>query len=509
MSSWTSGYVTDLEYTHGFYRELTPRLLALAGLLKGQVTPDPDQPLSYCELGCGQGFTINVLAAANPHIQFYGTDFNPAHIAGAQALAAEAGTANLHLYDQAFAEFVEEPSLPAQFDVIVLHGIYSWITPEVRGQIVDFLSRKLRPGGLVYCSYNCLPGWSTAAPLRHLMYLHGKATGGPTAARLQPALDFINALLEKKALYFGANPGLKTRVERMGKMPRNYLAHEYLNDAWTLLYHSDVVAEFSEAKLSFIGAANLLDHIDAINLSTDQQAILNGLPDPTLRETVRDFMVNQQFRRDLFMRGAVALTPQQAQANWSKTQIALTIRRSDVQNKVTGARGEAELQADVYDPVLDSLAEGPKSLQQLAVDPRTAKIGGARIQQALALLVGAGHAQPCAPEELRKAADKTTAAFNRAVMQRARSSADLASLASPVTGSGVNADRFSQLFLLAEAEGADPVKFAWQALAQLGQRLIKDGKPIETETENLEEIRGRLETFSEKQRPLLQSLGVV
>src|SRR5690606_23081881 len=161
------------------------------------------------------------------------------------------------------------------------------------------------PGGLVYCSYNCLPGWSPAAPLRHLMYLHGKSTGGPTATRLQPALEFTKELIEKGALYFAANPSLKSRVERMESMPRNYLAHEYLNDAWSLRYHSDVVHEFSEAKLSYFGPANLLDHIDAINLSADQQELLKGLADPTLRETVRDFLVNQQFRRDLFLRGAV------------------------------------------------------------------------------------------------------------------------------------------------------------------------------------------------------------
>lgn len=508
MSSWNSGYVTDLGYTHGFYRELTPRLLTFAGLLRGQTTPDPDRSLTYCELGCGQGFTINVLAAANPHIQFYGTDFNPSHIAGAQALAQEAELSNLHLYDQAFGDFVDEATLPDQFDMIVLHGIYSWITPQVRGQVVEFLRRKLRPGGLVYCSYNCLPGWSPAAPLRHLMYLHGKSTGGPTATRLQPALEFTKELIEKGALYFAANPNLKSRVERMESMPRNYLAHEYLNDAWSLLYHSDVVQEFSEAKLSYFGPANLLDHIDAINLSADQQELLKGLADPTLRETVRDFLVNQQFRRDLFLRGAVPMSLEVAATAWRGLPLALTVVREDIKDKVTGARGDASLQPEVYGPILDVLSKGPTTFADLVAEPNVAKLGGPRIQQALAILAGAGHLQPSAPSKLLKQARQQTRAFNSVVMKRALSSSDLTTLASPVTGGGVTVDRFGQLFLLAAAQGEEPVKFAWQALAKLGQRLIKEGKTLGTEAENLTELDERLKAFNAKQRPVLQSLGV-
>jgi hypothetical protein len=33
--------------------------------------------------------------------------------------------------------------------------------------------------------------------------------------------------------------------------------------------------------------------------------LLNELPDPTFRQSVRDFMVNQQFRRDYWIKGGV------------------------------------------------------------------------------------------------------------------------------------------------------------------------------------------------------------
>ena len=48
----------------------------------------------WCEIGCGQGYGMAVLAAANPAMQFVGIDINPRHIALAQSRADAAGLTN-------------------------------------------------------------------------------------------------------------------------------------------------------------------------------------------------------------------------------------------------------------------------------------------------------------------------------------------------------------------------------------------------------------------------------
>lgn len=513
MSSWTSGYVADLGYTHGFYRELTPALLSLVALARGQHAPEAASPLEYCELGCGQGLSMNLLAAANPQVRFHATDFNPSQIAGARALAAEAGLNNVTFYDTSFSVFADEPGLPEQFDIISLHGIYSWINAEMRAVIVDFISRKLKVGGLVYISYNCLPGWSAAAPMRHLMYLHGKAQGGPTGSRLQPALDFVESMQKSGAAYFRSIPGMDQRLDRLKGQNRNYLAHEYFNDAWDLFYHSDVVRDLDAAKLTFLGSAALLEQVDAVNLTADQQQIMAGIADPVLRETVRDYMMNQQFRRDVFVKGPVPLTPRLAQDAWLNQRFALSTRRDDIELKVKGTLGEATLQEDVYGPLLDKLADGPKTVKEMVADPAIAGLGWARLQQAFVVLAGAGHLQPCLPAKDDAKRARSTKAFNQAVMQRARDSADLQFLASPVTGGGLTVARFQQLFLLALSEGKkQPDEWAdlvWQVLNGQGQRIIKEGKTLDTPEENLAELKAQAATFAEKQLPVLKSLQVI
>ena len=58
MTGWGSGYVTDITYMTGYYRQQSPSMIALGCLLGGVASPmpGPDDPLNYLELGCGQGF---------------------------------------------------------------------------------------------------------------------------------------------------------------------------------------------------------------------------------------------------------------------------------------------------------------------------------------------------------------------------------------------------------------------------------------------------------------------
>jgi SAM-dependent methyltransferase len=143
-----------------------------------------------CELGFGQGLSANMHAAASV-TQWHGTDFNPAQAGYAQALAAVSGN-GARLYDEAFAEFAQRSDLP-EFDYIGLHGIWSWISDTNRQVIVDFLRSKLKVGGVLYISYNTLPGWAAFAPMRHLMTEHAQvlgSEGGGIVNRINGAMDF-------------------------------------------------------------------------------------------------------------------------------------------------------------------------------------------------------------------------------------------------------------------------------------------------------------------------------
>jgi hypothetical protein len=180
---------------------------------------------------------------------------------------------------------------------------------------------------------------------------------------------------------------------------------------------------------------------------------------------------------------------------------------------VRGGIGDADLLADVYGPLFDALAAGPASVRQLLAEPTIAALGWNRLMEALVIVVGTGQVQPCLRPSATAKAAKTVKAFNRAVLRRARDTADLAYLASPVTGGGLAVPRFNQLFLLAIEQGrktADEcAEVAWQILSEQGQMIVKDGATLSTPEENQAELRAQAANFFARQLPVLRTLQAV
>jgi SAM-dependent methyltransferase len=513
LTAWTQGYVDGLDYTYDYYRELTPALINFAALCRGQKFYFDEERIQYCELGCGQGFSTNLLAAANPNIEFYANDFNPAHIAGARRLARDAKLENAHFYEHAFAEFADEPSLPSSFDIIALHGVYSWISAENRTQIVEFINRKLKPGGLVFISYNTLPGWASVMPLRRLLMDRASSRSGPLLPRIEDALQFADDLMRTGVGYFKHNPSLKAHIAQMRPMSRNYLAHEYFNEDWHPLYFSDVVEELSGAKLSFVGSIDLLDQIEDMQLQDEQRHLLAGETDPLKRQTLRSFVHNEQFRRDLFVKGAIPHSVRSNAGGWVDARFVLTRSAEAISQACKRRFSNLPFSPDLYEPLVRALSNGPATVREILGSPN---VGGSltwgQVTDGLTMLVGAGYLQPCLPvsnEELRSSHCRQ---FNAAVCKLAKDSETLQFLASPVTGGGLRIDRFEQLFLLAIGDGhQQPLQwatFAWSILGPQGHRLLKDGNVLDREEDNIAELTARAESFAETLLPICRHLKI-
>ena len=169
MTGWDRGYVSDVPYVVGYQQTQTPPWLAAVCALMG-VAWEPRERLAVGELGCGRGYTASVLAAANPDWRVAGLDYNPAHVAEARALAEEAGLSNAAFLEADLAEMgdAEIDALP-EFDVVTLHGLWSWVSDAVRAGILRVLRRRLRPGGLAMVSYNAMPGFMGGHPVQRLV----------------------------------------------------------------------------------------------------------------------------------------------------------------------------------------------------------------------------------------------------------------------------------------------------------------------------------------------------
>ncbi|MBF0389139.1 MAG: class I SAM-dependent methyltransferase [Desulfamplus sp.] len=510
MSDWTSGYVTDIGYTFGYYTELNPLRIKLAFLNSGLVPPDCSVG---CELGFGQGMSVNIHAAASAaNWQWHGTDFNPVQAEFAKELASVSGS-GATLHDNSFAEFCNRDDLP-DFDFIGLHGIWSWISDENRAIIVDFLRRKLKVGGVFYISYNTQPGWAALIPLRDLFVRHAQimgAKGQGSVKRVEASLEFADKLLSTNPLYSKVFPQVSERLNKMKEQNRNYLAHEYFNQDWEPMSVDKMGDWLTSAKMSYACSAHFPDHVDALNLSAEQINLLKEIPDQIFREMIRDFCVNQQFRRDYWVKGGRKLFPLEQVEKIREQRVVLVRPKGDISLKVTGALGEANMQEPIYMPVIETLSNyQPKTIGQIEQAVKDKDVQYAQAVQAIMVLIGTGAIQPAQEPAAVKTSRKYTEKLNSYLLDKARFTGDISFLASPVTGGGVAVGRFQQLFMLAINSGKklpdEWASFAWSVLSAQNQRVIKEGKVLESAEENIAELKDQAQKFADSQLAVIKQL---
>lgn len=508
---WAEGYHAELDYTSGYYHELGPAHLELVCLLAG-VRFDPAEQPAYLELGFGQGVSINIHAAAGKGV-FWGCDFNPGQTAHARDLA-RATQADLTLTDQSFAEFAARDDLP-EFDVIALHGVWSWVSEANRKLIADLIRRRLKPGGLVYVSYNCMPGWAAGEPARRLLNL-GRDYAGQrrlgAEAGLEAGLEFLEEVMAAEGRFFADNKLAAAHGRSLSKAARPYLAHEYFNSEFHAPYFTDVATALGEAKLTFVGSARLLDRINAYNLKPASVALLDRQKDPVLKEAVRDFLVDQRFRPDVWIKGAIPLTPIEQQERLDRQAFVLACTLEEIEFTVNGALGETTLPQMPYGSLAKALAEGdyrPKTAAELV----EAVTGTRRtdLLTALTTMIGMGVVRPA--RGASRTAIRRCEGYNARVLERAVTGPHLMHLASPVVEGGVLTTRSAQLFLRAWRGGAKTAQALaeaiWDVLQTTRERAVKDGREVTSLEENLAVLTEMAGRFLNDTLQLYRALEIV
>jgi SAM-dependent methyltransferase len=513
MAQWDYGYVTDVSYTTSFYRELTPAWLGMTSLLLGHRPPDLAAPFHYADVGCGNGFTTLIVAATCPQADVWGFDFNPAHIEFASTLAAQAGLTNAHFVETSFAD-LNSAKVPA-FDLMVSHGVLSWISPANRHELMQAVARHLKPGGLVYLGYNVTTGWASMLPVQALMRMLTAASPERSDLAVAGVLDAVDRLKQAGALYFQAHPGVEPRLTDMRRQDPRYIAHEYLNQDWHPLMFADIAGEMAEAKCAYIGSATLAENIDNVSVPQGVLPILGETRDLVLRETLRDIGCAQPFRRDLFRKGLAPLQAPEQQVLVEQLALAWLGQAvpeggATFQTPVGTVTGRPE----VYQPMVDLLQSGPMTVGRLRAAPEFAGRPMPELMQAFTLMVSGGYAHPMLPEAVTASGREAARRLNQAIAQVNGNGGALPALAAPMIGAAVGADTLETLLvgalLAGEPEDADQLAGdALGILARTGRTVQREGKPVLDTAEARGIVRDAVVTFLDRRVSVLRRLGVL
>lgn len=503
--AWSRGYPVDESYPTTWHGFLSPAHLRMICALKGVAWEvGPQTPLAIAELGCGTGYTSLVMAAGNPHWQVVGLDYNPAQIAEARSMGAAARLDNVQFIEADLADLDDRAleRLP-EFDLITVHGVWSWVSEPVREGVLRLLMRRLKPGGLAVVTYNALPGAAAGLGLARLIRPLLNRAGHSSAGR-DAASAYVKRLSEAQAAHLGSSSWRRLVAGEVAGTRSDYIKHEFETEHWRPCFFADVAAAMAGVRCQYVGSATLDENYPQLSLTPAQRKLWDEAPDEATRELIFDFSVPRAFRRDLFVRG-LRRVPRDAEVEglWLASSSRST---ADVVLKTQA--GEAKLPATMIDAARKALNEGPRSLRYLHALPAC---GSASPSELLSVLCGSGCALPLWRhpgsgddwQQACAAARRLNAVAAERLPANGAANGTLA-LATPALAGGLSASALDLVLarMLAEESGRP---LATLNAATFAGRLLPPGASPEA----FGELTALIATILSEQAPVWEALGIV
>jgi SAM-dependent methyltransferase len=283
-----------------------PDRLATVATFLGYAPPAP-ATCRVLEVGCNDGSNVIPMAVSLPGATFVGCDLSPNAIAAGEAAIAALGLGNVTLLRQDLATL--DPSL-GQFDYIVAHGVYSWIPAPVREALFALAGQRLAHGGVMFVSFNTLPGCRVRQAAWEMLHHHVDAID-PPRARLEAARAFARLVADGGQPQQAADEALRAELRAIAERSDSQLMHDDLAQPNDPFYFRDFVAHAARHGLAYLAEAEL-HTMSAAGISPAARQFLSTL-DPLAREQYLDFVRLRRFRQSLLRRAddtaAAALDP--------------------------------------------------------------------------------------------------------------------------------------------------------------------------------------------------------
>lgn len=503
MAEGRHGYNVSVGYLANFFPQMAPDWLDFCVRAQDFEPWRSGPSYRYADLGCGPGFHLCLLAAANPEAEFVGIDFDNDVLHGRE-LAEAAGLTNVSFIQADFIELAADwPAELGSFDYLLLQGILTWVSADVRTAALQCVAHASQPGTIAAFGYNTPPGWLPAMPFQHVANEFGKRR--EVNAALGGAISMFRRLKDANAPLFERMPYFKTHLELVGGQPPTYLAHEYLPEHWAPLWHSELAEQLRAADFAYVGPATVAEALLPDTLPPELGAIIREQPDSTLRQDVQDIVIMQQFRRDIFCREPRP-SPQGALDDTLIYLLSAPPEGAPVQFRTTF--GGLMVEYAVIADILAALADGPKPYSVLMALENPARLNTRSILFCMldAEMLTVGRAAPASAEVAER--------FNRVLAAATASGRPYTHLAAAAPGTGVVAPELSLLMLDAwqsSGRSDDPRRIAGaiaERVAALSRQVQFRGQMISDE-----QLQSHFEalapSFIDELLPQWRRLGVI
>ena len=319
-----------------------PERLATVATFLGKHPPDVSQ-CRVLEVGCNDGANLIPMALCLPAAEFVGCDLSARALDAGRQMIADLALSNITLVDEDLSTL--SPS-HGTFDYIVAHGVYSWVPAHVRDALFALASTRLSPNGVMFVSFNALPGCRVRQAAWEVLHAHVDHIEDPRV-RLAEARKLARILADAGKAGHDGDEAVRAEFRAIAQRSDSALCHDDLAVPNEPFYFRDFVAHAARFGLQYLAESDL-HSMSAAGVSADARAFLSTL-DPLSREQYLDFVRLRRFRQSMLQRGEAegemmlnprSVTAMHAAADPSLLRAAEAGKVGDLARGLDPARGE-------------------------------------------------------------------------------------------------------------------------------------------------------------------------
>lgn len=285
-----------------------PGRLATVATFFGHLAPRVER-CSVLEVGCSDGSNLIPMAVSLPAARFVGCDLSSRAIAAGRETVNALGLTNVTFVEGSLAALTPEHR---EFDFIVAHGVYSWVPPQVRDALFALAAERLAPNGVLYVSFNVLPGCRLRQAAWEVLHVHVDHIPG-ARDRLDAARELARLVANGSTATRESDQALRAEFGAIAQHSDSEIAHDDLAVPNDPVFFHAFVEHAAAHGLRYLAEADV-HAMGLAGISEEAKAHLSAL-DPLFREQHLDFLRLRRFRQSLLVR---AEAPADTTQHWRR-----------------------------------------------------------------------------------------------------------------------------------------------------------------------------------------------
>ncbi|HEX6730153.1 MAG TPA: class I SAM-dependent methyltransferase [Pyrinomonadaceae bacterium] len=321
VAAQTDAY-NQVHYSNYSYPQTHVDRLASIATLFG-MKPAPVENCRVLELACGDGSNLLPMAYDLSESRFLGIDRAARPIERGRGMIEALQLRNLELRQ---LDLIDTPSTLGEFDYIIAHGLYSWVSSDVRDRIMEIIHFSLAPQGVAYISYNVYPGCRLREIAREMMLFHTRDVSDPKE-RVAQGRALLKWLADAQTQSTAYSLFLHETRDSLFKANDGAVYHDALAEFNEPVYFHQFLNHAVRFDLKFLSEAehfNVREHEFPVEVAQQLRTLADQ--DVAAREQYLDFLEGRTFRQTLLCHQDVEINREFAMGKIKKFYLSSAAR---------------------------------------------------------------------------------------------------------------------------------------------------------------------------------------